>query len=81
MIVSDVNFDMESMSPTASRWRFGRREVTSTAWMTWRTNRVNGAAETRMLASIIKKDMMRENSDGFPRCQTMPGASGDAEGA
>jgi hypothetical protein len=34
-----------------------------------------------MLASIIKKDMMRDDSDGFSRCQAMPEASGDAEGA
>lgn len=68
MIVSDVKFDMKSISSTASRWRFGCREVTSTAWMTWRTNRVNGAAETRMLASIIKKDVVRGHSDGLSRC-------------
>lgn len=58
-----------------------RREVTSTVRMTWRTNRVDGAIQTRMLASIIKNIVERVQSDGFSRWWLMSEALIDAQGA
>ena len=67
MKVSHMHFDGKPMLSTASRCEVRRREVTSTVRMTWWTNRVNGAAKARMLASIINNSVMRGHLDGFSR--------------
>jgi hypothetical protein len=53
--------------------------VTSQMEMTWKTNRVDGAAERFMLASIIKTDATESDANGFRQLRGMMGDARSSE--